>query len=264
MTVEHSSVLLTVDVGNSQTVVGLYEGETLRRHWRLSSLTDRTADETSLILAAMLSEADPPPVDAVLASVVPALTIAWREAIALRVGRPPLEVGPHLRTNLVVRLAEPREIGADRVANAVAAIRRYGPPVVVVDFGTATTFDVVSAAGEYLGGAIAPGVGISVEALFARAARLSPVELRAPARAVGRSTEESLRSGILLGFAGQVEGMLLRIGEELGVEPRLVATGGLAPLISPHLKVAVHLDPFLTLEGLRILHELNRSSPVAP
>lgn len=249
--------VLTVDIGNSHTVLGWYPGDSLERHWRLRSDPARTPDETRWLLSRILSEVPTARAGAIISSVVPDLTGSWTQALGSELGTAPLEVGSQLKTNLVIGLDSPGELGADRICNAVAAIVRYGTPAVVVDFGTATTFDVISSEGVYLGGAIAPGVVTSTEALFARAAKLSSVSLRPPERALGRNTEEGLLSGIVFGFAGQVDGLLERLRAELAKEPALVATGGIAPLIAPLTRHRLQLDPFLTLDGLYRLYRLN-------
>lgn len=251
------SAVLTIDIGNSHTVLGWYPEDSLERHWRIRSDPGRTPDETRWLLSRILAEVPMARAGAIISSVVPDLTCAWSQALGSELGTSPLEVGPQLKTNLAIGLESPGELGADRVCNAVAAIARYGAPVVVVDFGTATTFDVISPDGVYLGGAIAPGVVTSTEALFARAAKLSSVGLRPPERALGRSTEEGLLSGIVFGFAGQVDGLLERLRAELPAEPALVATGGVAPLVAPLTRHRLQLDPFLTLDGLYLLHQLN-------
>jgi type III pantothenate kinase len=247
--------LLAVDVGNTQTALGLYEGAELARHWRLATEPQRTGDELGLFLGGLL---DLGTLDGIcLASTVPSLIRSYEE-LAAGVGVQLLALGPGTRTGIPIRYDDPREVGPDRIANAVAARERYGAPSIVVDFGTSTNFDVVSPAGEYVGGVIAPGIEISMDALFARAARLVKVDFVAPETAIGKTTESALRSGLVYGFAGQVDGIVRRIRAELGDETaRVVATGGLADLIAPHASTIEHVDPFLTLEGLRLVWELN-------
>jgi len=249
--------LLAIDVGNTQTALGLYEGAELARHWRLATEPQRTGDELGLFLGGLL---DLETLDGIcLASTVPSLIRSYEE-LAAGVGVQLLALGPGTRTGIPIRYDDPREVGPDRIANAVAARERYGAPSIVVDFGTSTNFDVVSPAGEYVGGVIAPGIEISMDALFARAARLVKVDFVAPETAIGKTTESALRSGLVYGFAGQVDGIVRRIRAELEDETaRVVATGGLTDLIAPHASTIEHVDPFLTLEGLRLVWELNAS-----
>jgi type III pantothenate kinase len=247
--------LVVIDVGNTQTVLGLYEGEELVRHWRLATEPQRTGDELGLLLGGLL---DLRAVDGIcLSSTVPALIRSYEE-LAAGVGASLLVVGPGTRTGIALRYDDPREVGPDRIANAVAARARYGAPSVVVDFGTSTNFDVVSADGEYVGGVLAPGIEISMEALFTRAARLVKVDFVAPENAIGKTTESALRSGLVYGFAGQVDGIIARIRTELGDGGApVIATGGLAELIAPHATTIDRVDPFLTLEGLRLISVQN-------
>jgi type III pantothenate kinase len=248
-------MLLTVDVGNTQTVLGLYDGANLREHWRAATDAERTGDELSVLLAGLL---DPDEVDGVcLSSTVPALIHAWEE-LAKRLSVPLLVVGPGVKTGVPIRYDDPREVGPDRIVNAVAAKARYGAPCIVVDFGTSTNFDVVSPDGEYVGGVLAPGVEVSMDALFRRAARLFRIDFTTPATVIGKTTAASLQSGLVYGFTGQVDEIVSRIRLELGVDARAIATGGLADLIAPHSRTIERVDPWLTLEGLRLVWELNR------
>ncbi len=250
-------MLLAVDVGNTQTVLGLYEGATIADHWRLATERTRTGDELGVLLGGLL---DLDAVDGIcLSSTVPTLVREW-ERVAARWADAPLRVvGPGVKTGIQIRYDDPREVGPDRIVNAVAAKERYGAPVIVVDFGTSTNFDVVSPDGEYVGGVLAPGIEISMDALFATAARLVKVDFSAPASVIGKTTVASLQSGLVYGFAGQVDGIVGRIRHELDApDAPAVATGGLADLIAPHTSTIVRVDPFLTLEGLRIVWELNR------
>jgi type III pantothenate kinase len=249
--------LLAVDVGNTQTALGLYEQEKLARHWRLTTEPHRTGDEVGLLLGGLLDLQAV--VGMCLASTVPALIRSYEE-LAADVGTRLLVVGPGTRTGIPIRYDDPREVGPDRIANAVAARERYGAPCIVVDFGTSTNFDVVSPEGEYVGGVLAPGIEVSMDALFERAARLVKVDFVAPESAIGKTTESALRSGLVYGFAGQVDGIVERIRAELGdgAAP-VVATGGLADLIAPHAKTIDRVDPFLTLEGLRLIWALNQT-----
>lgn len=249
-------MLLAVDVGNTQTVLGLYRNDELAEHWRLATERSTTADELGVLLSGLL---DFDVVEGIcLACTVPVLVREW-EALAEKWAHAPmLVVGPGVRTGIQLRYDDPRELGPDRIVNSVAAKERYGAPVVVVDFGTSTNFDVVSPAGEYVGGVLAPGIEISMEALFARAARLVKVDYAVPAAVIGKTTVAALQSGLVYGFAGQVDGIVERIRDELGVEAPAVATGGLADIVAPHSRTIERVDPFLTLEGLRLVWELNR------
>jgi type III pantothenate kinase len=248
-------MLLAVDVGNTQTVLGLYDGDTLTEQRRLATVAGRTGDELGALLGEML---DLESVDAIcLSSTVPALVREF-ELFAERWAQAPiLVVGPGAKTGIPVRYDDPREVGPDRVVNAVAARERYGSPCIAVDFGTSTNFDVVSAEGEYVGGVLAPGIEISMDALFARAARLMRIDFNEPPAVIGKTTVHSLQSGLVYGFAGQVDRIVEEIRGELGVEATTVATGGLAELIVPHTKTIERVDPDLTLVGLRLLWELN-------
>ncbi len=248
--------VIAVDIGNSDTVVGHFRGDALEHLWRLTS-GRMTADEALIALDLLLQRRDAatPPTGAVLCSVVPPLTLAWAEALERRSGRPPFEVSAATVTSLVIRYHDPSAVGADRIANAVAARAIYGTPAIVVDLGTATTFDCISRAGAYLGGAIAPGVGTSAEELFRKAARLPRVELRRPARALGRTTEESLRAGVLWGAAGQIDALVRRLALEMRGTPHVIATGGWAKALAPECETVNVVDEGLTLKGMRILWE---------
>ena len=248
-------MLLAVDVGNTQTVLGLFRGEELADSFRLATDRSRTGDELGVTLAALFDLED---VDGIcLSTTVPALQREW-ERVAERWARAPLlVVGPGVKTGIPIRYDDPREVGPDRIVNAVAASALYGAPVIVVDFGTSTNFDIVSSASEYVGGVIAPGIEISMEALFARAARLVNVDFVEPASVIGKTTVAGLPSGLVYGFAGQVDGIVGRIRGELGVEARAIATGGLAELIAPHAQTIERVDPNLTLVGLRLVWERN-------
>ena len=249
-------MLLTVDVGNTQTVLGLYRGDALTEHWRISTEAERTGDELGVLLNGLLDADD---VDGIcLSSTVPALVRAYEEFAERWAHAPLLVLGPGTRTGIAVRYDDPREVGPDRVANAVAARHRYGAPCIVVDFGTSTNFDVVSPAGEYVGGVLAPGIEVSMDALFARAARLFRVEFAEPPTVIGKTTAAALQSGLVYGFAGQVDAIVERIRGELGAPAQTVATGGLAELIAPHAATLDRVDQELTLEGLRLVWELNQ------
>jgi type III pantothenate kinase len=245
--------LLAVDVGNSETVVGLFAGEDLSGFWRFTSRSS-TADELNLQLEALgRAHRWPRPLGAVLCSVSPGLTLAWSRALERHTGASPVEVNAITAKSLPIRYHDRSAVGADRIANAVAARALYGTPAIVVDLGTATTFDCISREGSYLGGAIAPGVATSAEELFRRAARLPRVELRRPARALGRATEESLQAGVLWGAAGQVDALVRRLALEMKGTPTVIATGGLATVVAPECDTINRVDEALTLKGMRLI-----------
>lgn len=248
-----SGGLIAVDVGNSETVVGRFRGTALQHYWRVTS-GRATADELTVTLSQLLGSARVRGAGSVVCSVVPGLTAAWGEALRRVTGAPPVEVGA-ATSSLRIDVPDPASVGADRIANAVGAIARHGTPAIVVDLGTATTFDCVSQAGAYVGGAIAPGVVTSSEELFRRAARLARVEFRRPERALGRTTEECLRVGVLWGYAGLVDGLVHRIRRELGGKPKVIATGGLARVLAPECETITAIDEELTLHGMRLLWE---------
>jgi type III pantothenate kinase len=253
-------MLLVIDVGNTNIVYGLFEGPTLRHQFRVETGRGRTADEYRVVLHQLLamnhvtSEAV---TAAALASVVPSLTEPMTELVRQSFGTEPLVVGPGIRTGMSILYENPREVGADRIVNAVAAYERAKGPVIVVDFGTATTFDVVTPKGEYLGGVIAPGIQISADALFARAAKLPRVEIARPPHVIGRNTIHSMQSGIVYGYVGLVDGVVGRLREELEHDAAVIATGGLARLIAPLSRTITLAVDELTLEGLRLIYERN-------
>lgn len=250
---EHAPApLLAVDIGNSETVVGRFLGPELDGFWRLTSGRS-TQDELRLSLE-MLLRSSASGWGSILCSVVPALTRPWSEALRAVTGRSPLEVSAKT-ARIPVNVPDPDSVGADRLANAYAARRLYGAPAIVVDLGTATTLDCVSKAGAYVGGAIAPGVLTGSEELFRRAARLARVDLRRPERALGRTTEECLRVGVMWGNAGLVDALVRRVRAELGGNPKVIATGGLAPILAPECETVDLVDEGLTLKGLRLLWE---------
>jgi type III pantothenate kinase len=257
-------MLLVLDVGNSNLVIGVYEGKTLRGHWRLRTEIERTADEYNLQFRELLA-AGSLPLDAVeavvIASVVPRMAPTLAALARRTFGQEPQFVGDNLQPRLPVSYEPASDVGPDRLVDAVAALRRYGAPAIVVDLGTATTFNAISREGEYLGGAIAPGVGTSLEALFQAAARLHWFELRRPARAIGGNSVEAMRSGAFHGFVALVEGMVARFKAELGEDAKVVATGGWSELIGGATPVVDHIDPLLTLEGLRLVWEERSSLP---
>lgn len=254
-------MLLAVDVGNTQTVFGLFAGETLEQHWRMSTNASLTADELQAKVGSLLElgnwtwdDID----ELILSSVVPRVTVAWEEVAERVCPCPPMVVGPGLKTGMPIRYDNPHEVGADRVVNGVAAFEAFGGPVIVVDFGTATTLDVISDDGAYLGGVIAPGVETSAEALFTKAARLSKVDLEAPERVIGSNTRASVQAGLMLGEAAMVDGLVHKVWAELGTQATVVATGGLAPRMAPLCETIEHVDVDLTLTGLRMIRDRNR------
>lgn len=255
-------MLLALDVGNSTTVAGLFDGAALVGTWRLTTLVRRSADELGLLLDAALAGEGHDLADdvdeVVVGSVVPPVTGAVRLALERYARATPLVVAPGVRTGITVRHEHPQDLGADRVANAVAAQALVGGPAIVVDLGTATSFEVLDASGAFVGGAIAPGLETSRSALAAAAARLPEVELAAPERAIGGSTVAALRSGLVLGTAGLVDGMVERLAAELGARPTVIATGGLAPLVVDACRRVDRHEPWLTLDGLRLIAERNR------
>jgi type III pantothenate kinase len=256
-------MLLAVDIGNSQITLGVYQGEDLRCHGRLSTRPEASADEYGILLRGLLAThgADLEAVDAmILSCVVPALQTVFEEVARRYLHLKPILVGPHLQTGLTLRIDHPEELGADRLVNAVAAYHRYGGPVIVVDLGTATTFCIISADGEYLGGAIAAGLEITADALFQRTAKLPRVPLDRPPSAVGTNTLRAMQAGLVLGHAAMIEGLLRRIVAELtpaAAGPRVIATGGLAELLAPEIEGIDEVRPFLTLEGLKLLYDRN-------
>ncbi len=263
-------MLLAVDAGNTQTVVGLYNqvdaadgtrrpSDGLVDQWRISTEADRTADEFAVMLQGFLGLRGFSLDDIegmAISSGVPRMTAALRELSDHHLDFDPVVIAPGVRTGISILYENPKEVGADRIANAVGAVDLYGGPTIIADFGTATTCDAVSAKGEYLGGAIAPGVEISMDALVGRAAALRAVELREPKNVLGRSTVESIQSGAVYGFAAQVDGLCDRIQAEIG-ECTIVATGGLSELIAPLSRTIEHVEPWLTLHGLRLVYEMN-------
>src|SRR5262245_46074174 len=256
------ALLLTIDVGNTNTVLGVHDGEELKAHWRLTTRREQTADEYGILVRSLFaaSGVDVGQIAGVsLASVVPPLTSVVVTLCRQYLGQEPLVVEPGVKTGMPILYEPPSDVGADRIVNGVAAFAAYGGPVIVVDFGTATTFDVVTKKGEYVGGVICPGIGISADALFQRAARLPRVDIRNPGRVIGRSTVASIQAGLYYGYASMVEGIIARIRAELGEPARVVATGGLAESMAADIPSIEAVDSVLTLTGLRLIWERNRT-----
>jgi len=257
------TMLLGIDVGNTQTVIGVFDASELEEHWRISTERERTADELALTLGSFLafvgrtmSQVDGIIISSVVPEMTSALTRMAREILKIE----PLVVDSSTDTGVEVLYEDPKQVGADRLVNAVAAISKHGAPCIIVDFGTATTWDAIDSAGRYIGGTIAPGIEISANALFHQAARLARVELEAPDNAIGRNTVESIQSGIIYGTAGQVDRLVELFREQLGEDTKVIATGGLAEVVVDRCRTVDILDPLLTLDGLKLIYERNRGA----
>ena len=254
-------MLLTIDIGNTHVVLGLFDGTMLLHHWRIGTHRQDTSDECAATLRSLfeLAGVERSTVsDAIISCVVPPLQPIFERTCEKLLRRTPLVVGPGIRTGIPIRVDNPREVGADRIVNAVATVELMGTPAIAIDFGTATSFDCISSAGEFVGGAIFPGVFVSLEALVSRASKLSSVEIVRPPNVIGRNTVHNLQSGMVFGYAGMVDTMVRRMRKELGEDARVVATGGLAGLIAAETETIERVEPFLTLEGLRLIYTRNR------
>jgi len=254
-------MLIAVDIGNTNTAVGIFQEKKLINEWRIRTERDRTSDEYSLTLMSLLKYAHLNVTEVksfIMSSVVPPLTPVFQELSQKLFGIKSLVVGPGLKTGMPILYENPLEVGADRIAASIAAYEKRGGPCIIVDFGTATTFDAVSSKGEYLGGAIAPGIQISAEALYLKTAKLPRIEIRKPKKAIGRSTVSSMQSGLYFGYVGLISNIIDKMKRELGKGARVIATGGFAEQILPEIKMIDFLEPHLVLEGLRIIHERNR------
>lgn len=254
-------MILVLDIGNTNIVLGVYDGEKLVVNWRIATDRQKSSDEYGILLHSFFyyDKVDAKSIQAVvISSVVPPLIPPLTRMARKYFGLEPLIIGPGVKTGICIKMENPREVGADRIVNAVAGFHKYGGPLIIVDFGTATTFCAISAQGEYLGGAIAPGIAISTEALFQKAAKLPKIELVKPKNVIGKNTIASMQSGVIYGFVGQVDGIARRMREELGGKALVVASGGLASLIAQESQTIEKVEPFLTLEGLRLVYERNK------
>ena len=254
-------MLLAVDIGNTETTMGVFEGEELKATWHTATVVHRTADELAVLLSNLMGRYGLSPSDVrevSLCSVVPQITPVYIEMFKKHFNIVPLVVAAGIKTGVRICMDNPKEVGADRIADAVAAHHLYGGPVIVVDLGTATTFDTVSGEGDYLGGAIAPGIFTAAQAMFQRAAMLPHVELARPGRAIGTNTIDAMKSGIVFGYVALVEGMVARIQRELGARAKVIATGGFSELIARETKVIEEVNPSLTLIGLRLIYRMNQ------
>ncbi|MBL4953549.1 type III pantothenate kinase [Neobacillus sp. OS1-32] len=253
-------MIFVFDVGNTNTVLGVYKGDQLKFHWRIETSRNRTEDEFGMSIKALFEHAGLRFSDIdgiIISSVVPPIMLALERMCQKYFQLKPLIVGPGIKTGLNIKYENPREVGADRIVNAVAAIHEYGSPLIIVDFGTATTYCYVNEDRQYLGGAIAPGIGISTEALYSKAAKLPRIEIARPEGVIGKNTVAAMQAGIVYGYVGQVEGIVKRMSEQSKTKPKVIATGGLAPLIANETNVIDVVDPFLTLKGLQLIYKRN-------
>ena len=253
-------MILTMDIGNTNTVLGLYEGEELKTHWRVSTDRSKTPDEYGMLFKSLFESADINNEDVnsiIISSVVPPILRILKKSSYRYFNVKPLVIGPGVKTGMNIKTDNPKEVGADRIVNAVAGHQLYKGPLIIVDFGTATTFCAISKNGEYLGGAIAPGMGISSEALFNQSAKLPRIELIEPGKAIGKNTIDGMKSGIVYGFVGQVEYLVKKFKKELSEKATVIATGGLVSLIAAETETIDHVEPFLTLKGLKHIANIN-------
>ncbi|MCH1626919.1 type III pantothenate kinase [Fredinandcohnia quinoae] len=256
-------MIFVLDVGNTNTVLGVYSGEDLKYHWRIETSRNKTEDEYGMVVKSLLEHVDLSFEDIngiIISSVVPPIMSALERMCHKYFNIDPLIVGPGIKTGLNIKYDNPKEVGADRIVNAIAGIHLYGSPLIIVDFGTATTYCYINEKKQYMGGAIAPGITISTEALYSRAAKLPRIEIVRPEGIIGKNTVSAMQAGILYGYVGQVEGIVARIKAQSNEKPMVIATGGLAPLIAKESSVIDIVDPFLTLKGLQLIYQRNIES----
>ncbi|MFC4323917.1 type III pantothenate kinase [Litchfieldia salsa] len=253
-------MIFVLDVGNTNTVLGVYDQEELKYHWRIETSRNKTEDEYGMIVKSLLDHVDLSFYDIrgiIISSVVPPIMFSLERMCEKYFKIKPMIVGPGIKTGLNIKYDNPKEVGADRIVNAVAGIHLYGSPLIIVDFGTATTYCYINEQGHYMGGAIAPGIGISTEALYSRASKLPRIEIARPDDVIGKNTVSAMQAGIVYGYVGQVEGIVTRFKSQAKIEPKVIATGGLASLISKESTIIDVIDPFLTLKGLQLIYERN-------